>query len=51
MLGEKGEKYHGTSWHYMNERLDDGPIIATEKYPIEPSDTTEDLFHRSNKLA
>lgn len=36
----------GVSIHYMNEKLDGGPIIARQKVPTYPEDTGRDLFDR-----
>lgn len=44
------EEYHGSSIHYMNENIDDGPIIATDKIKIDPNDTSESLFNKVNLL-
>jgi len=44
------EEYAGSSIHYMNENLDDGPIIDTEKVDILFTDTAETLFHKVHDL-
>lgn len=36
----------GQTLHVVSEAYDDGPIIATNKVAIEPSDTAESLFER-----
>jgi|TARA_R100000030_G_scaffold32900_3_gene24482 methionyl-tRNA formyltransferase len=46
-----GEKYHGTSLHYITTELDDGPIISSYKCEIKDDDTAESLFTRVEKLA
>lgn len=44
-----GEEHHGSSIHYMNENIDDGPIIDTKKTKIEDYDTAETLFEKVNR--
>ena len=36
-----GDKYHGTSIHFVTEELDGGPIIAQKSFQV-PTDATED---------
>jgi methionyl-tRNA formyltransferase len=36
----------GVTVHFMNERLDDGPIILQEAVPIPPGETQENLMRR-----
>lgn len=36
----------GVSIHYMNEEIDEGPVIAKERVEIEPSDTAGELRER-----
>lgn len=43
--------FHGTTLHYITEKLDEGPIIASYKCPIEQDDTAETLFNRVEELA
>lgn len=45
-----GEKYHGTTLHYITPELDDGPIIESYKCEIKEDDTSETLFNRVEKL-
>jgi methionyl-tRNA formyltransferase len=42
-----GEEKTGVTVHYMNEELDDGPIIVQEEVPIRASDTLHSLVLRS----
>ena len=46
-----GEKYHGTSLHYITPELDNGPIISSYKCEIKDDDTAESLFTRVEELA
>ncbi|MDC3070901.1 formyltransferase family protein [Bacteroidota bacterium] len=43
--------WHGTSIHYINENLDEGSIILTEKIPILKNDTSETLFKKVQDLS
>jgi methionyl-tRNA formyltransferase len=45
-----GETETGTTVHFMNESLDDGPILLQERVPIEPTDTQDSLI-RKTKMA
>jgi methionyl-tRNA formyltransferase len=42
-----GEERTGVTVHYMNEKLDDGPIIVQKEVPIRPGDTLHSLVLRS----
>ncbi|MCS3831111.1 methionyl-tRNA formyltransferase [Salinibacter ruber] len=42
-----GEEKTGVTVHYMNEALDDGPIIVQEEVPIRPDDTLHSLVLKS----
>ena len=42
-----GEEKTGVTVHYMNEELDDGPIIVQKEVPIRPNDTLHSLVLRS----
>jgi len=46
-----GETEGGTSVHFVNEKLDDGPIIVQKRYRIWPHDSLEDIMARSKDLA
>jgi methionyl-tRNA formyltransferase len=41
------EEKTGVTVHYMNEELDDGPIIVQKEVPIRPDDTLHSLVLRS----
>lgn len=41
----------GTSVHYVDAKLDNGPIIVQRKYRIHPRDSVEDIMARSKDLA
>lgn len=43
----RGEEETGVTVHYMNEKLDDGPIIVQKTVPIRPDDTLHSLVLRS----
>lgn len=45
-----GEKVHGSTLHYMNESLDDGPIIDSMCCDITKDDTAGSLFEKVNQL-
>jgi len=40
------EKYTGITFHYMNEKIDDGNIILQEKIPIQQEDSAFSLYHK-----
>lgn len=42
-----GEKETGATVHYMNEELDDGPILLQERVPIEPEDTQDTIIAKT----
>ena len=46
-----GETEGGTSVHFVDSKLDNGPIIVQRKYRINPWDSLEDLMARSKDLA
>lgn len=46
-----GEREGGTSVHYVDAKLDNGPIIVQRRYRIHPWDTLEDVMARSKDLA
>lgn len=43
--------WHGSTIHYIDSKLDNGTIIATERCKIYEEDTAETLFSRVEKLA
>lgn len=42
-----GEEHTGVTVHYMNEKLDDGPILVQKEVPIRRDDTLHSLVLRS----
>ena len=38
-----GQSMHGSSVHFVNEQLDQGPIVAQVRLPIDPNETQESL--------
>lgn len=46
-----GEPEGGTSVHYVDAKLDNGPIIVQRRYRIHAWDTLEDVMARSKDLA
>lgn len=45
-----GETEVGVTAHMMNDDLDAGDIVLQWAVPVEPADTTTDLFHKTVKL-
>jgi methionyl-tRNA formyltransferase len=45
-----GEKEVGVTAHMMNADLDAGDIVLQWPVPVEPTDTTTDLFHKTLRL-
>ena len=45
-----GEQETGTTVHYMNEELDDGPILLQERVRIEPTDTQDTLIRKTKAV-
>ncbi|WP_439238798.1 phosphoribosylglycinamide formyltransferase [Lonepinella sp. BR2919] len=43
---EAGETEHGTSVHFVNEKVDGGAVILQAKVPIFPDDSIEDIQQR-----
>ena len=39
----RGEREHGVTWHRMTVRVDEGEILAQERFPIEPGETALSL--------
>ena len=50
-MPERGEKTGGVTVHLVDSKLDNGPIISQDTYPISPGDTLEDVMARSKRLA
>lgn len=46
-----GEKEGGVSVHFVDAKLDNGPIIVQKRYRIWPHDSLEDIMARSKDLA
>jgi methionyl-tRNA formyltransferase len=46
-----GEPEGGVSVHFVNEKIDDGPIIVQKRYRIWPRDTVEGIMARPKDLA
>jgi methionyl-tRNA formyltransferase len=46
-----GEPQGGVSVHFVNEKLDDGPIVVQKTYRIHDHDSLEDIMARSKDLA
>lgn len=44
----EGQSSFGTSIHWMDEGIDEGDILAVERFPIAPDDTVFDLFRQAN---
>lgn len=44
-----GEKTTGVTLHWMNDRIDAGPIIMQEKFPILPEDTGKTVYNKFTK--
>lgn len=47
---EAGERWHGTSVHFVTEELDGGPVIAQARLEIRPHDTEDSLNQRVQSL-
>jgi len=45
-----GENETGATVHFMNENLDDGPILLQEKVPIGPEDTQDSVIRKTKLL-
>lgn len=45
------ERAGGVSVHYVDRKLDNGPIVVQTRYDIEPADTLEDVMARGKKIA
>jgi len=46
-----GEREGGVSVHFVNEKLDDGPIVVQKRYTLHERDCLEDVMARSKDLA
>ena len=45
-----GERETGATVHFMNEDLDDGPILLQRTVPIDPSDTQDALIRKTKAV-
>lgn len=45
-----GEKITGVTLHWMNEKIDAGPIILQESFPILPEDTGKSVYDKFTKI-
>ena len=45
------EQQGGTSVHFVDAKLDNGPIVVQKTYRIHPHDSLEDIMARSKDLA
>ncbi len=43
---DAGDRYHGTSVHFVTETLDDGPVIAQTRVAVRPGDDEQSLSAR-----
>jgi methionyl-tRNA formyltransferase len=46
-----GETVGGVSVHFVDAKIDNGPIVVQKRYRIHPHDTLEDVMARSKDLA
>ncbi len=46
-----GERAGGVRVHFVNEKLDDGPIVVQKRYTLKERDCLEDVMARSKDLA
>ena len=46
-----GEREGGVTVHFVDAKLDNGPIVVQKRYRIHPHDTLEDVMARSKDLA
>ncbi len=46
-----GEREGGVSVHFVDAKLDNGPIVVQRRYRIHPRDTLEDIMARGKDLA
>jgi methionyl-tRNA formyltransferase len=46
-----GETWGGTSVHFVDRKLDNGPIVVQKRYRLWPHDTLEEVMARSKDLA
>ncbi len=46
-----GEAWGGSSVHFVDRKLDNGPIVVQKRYRVHPRDTLEEVMARSKDLA
>jgi len=46
-----GERVGGCSVHFVDDKLDNGPIVSQRQYRINPGDTLEEIMGRGKDLA
>lgn len=44
------EKLHGSTMHFIDEKVDEGSIIDSKSFEIKPDDTAENVFKKANLL-
>lgn len=44
------EKFHGSTIHFIDEKIDEGTIIDSESFLIRDDDVSEDIFMKSNEV-
>ena len=49
MLASK-DKFHGSTIHYVINKLDAGPIIKQEAFKVEPNDNEEGLIKKVKEI-
>jgi hypothetical protein len=47
----RGVKTYGATLHLMTARVDDGPIVAVEMFPVDPDATPNSLLFEANRAA
>ncbi len=47
----RGEKETGVSIHFVNEKLDDGPIIVQKRFTVSPKDNFNSLVSKNYQIA
>ncbi len=45
-----GEKIHGSTMHFIDEKIDEGDIIDTDYFHIGEEDVAEDVFLKANSI-
>lgn len=47
---KNGEIFHGSTMHFIDEKVDEGKIIDTRKFLIKNRDTAEDIFIKATSI-